>query len=126
MQNRIVGWSGLLLSLVVGGACATRQLVPLDLGPGPVELYVDGERADEVPVELELRADRDHKLFVKRAGFVPQLVVLEASEVDGRDQLAPEHVRVRLEPIAGNRELRIEDASEEADGSDREATGSSN
>ena len=93
--------------LVLG--CATRQWVPLDLGPGAVELYVNGDRAQEVPPELELRADRDHKLFVKRPGYIPELVVIETREVDGRETLVPGEVRVRLLPIAGDRQIEIEE-----------------
>jgi len=110
-------WSarpGLLLALGVAilsaPGCVSRQRVPLDLGPAPVELFVDGERAEEIPPEIELRADRDHKLFVKRAGFVPELVVLETHEIDGRDALVPGEVRVRLHPAVGSRDIEIEEA----------------
>ena len=106
--------SGLLLALAVGvvslPGCVSRQWVPLDLGPAPVELFVDGERAEEIPPEIELRADRDHKLFVKRAGFVPELVVLETREIDGREALVPGAVRVRLRPAVGSRDIEIQEA----------------
>ncbi|MEZ4216602.1 MAG: hypothetical protein R3E88_09000 [Myxococcota bacterium] len=85
------------------------QVVPLDVGPGAVEVYVDGARAEGAPRELELRADRDHKVFVKRDGYTPALVVLETRRVDGRDALAPDAVRVRLRPRAGEREVEIRD-----------------
>lgn len=104
-----VGW--LLLGCIAIAGCAPKQRIPLDLGPGPVELFVDGERAEELPAELELRADRDHKVFVKRPGYVPELVVLEARGVDGREGLVPDRVRVRLLPVIGDREIQIEDAA---------------
>ena len=91
--------------------CAPMQVVPVDVGPGPVELYVDGERAEAVPARLELRADRDHKIFVKRDGFRPELVVLESRTVEGREQLVPGEVRVQLAPRAGEREVEIRDAA---------------
>jgi hypothetical protein len=102
------------IAVLVWAACAPKQRVPLDLGPAPVELYVDGALATEVPLEVKLRADRDHKIFVKRAGYVPELVVLETREVDGRYGLAPAEVRIRLRPIAGDPDLEIEE--EDPDG----------
>lgn len=98
------------MGLVLFLGCAARQWVPLDLGPGAVELYVNGDRAQEVPPEVELRADRDHKLFVKKPGYVPELVVIETREVEGRETLVPGGVRVRLLPIAGDRRIEIEEA----------------
>ncbi len=111
MGHRIVRTGCLLLGCLAFFACAPKQRVPLDLGPAPVELFVDGERAEELPPELELRSDRDHKIFVKRPGYIPELVVLEAREVDGRDGLVPDRVHVRLQPVVGDREIRIEDAA---------------
>jgi len=58
------GCQVLAIVMMLGLGCASRQWVPLDLGPGAVELYVNGDRAEEVPAEIELRADRDHKLYV--------------------------------------------------------------
>jgi len=91
----------------------TRQRVPLFVGPGPVEVYVDGERLDPVPREIELRADRDHKVFVKREGFQPELVVLEATDAGDRPMLQPPDVRVELRPKrAGSGEVQIEEIGE--------------
>lgn len=101
----------LVLGLSSGG-CAPKQRVPLDLGPHPVELYVDGEPVEPVPAEVELRSDRDHKLYVKHPGYVPELVVLETAEVEGRDRLEPQSVRVRLEPVQGGRDVEIDEVDE--------------
>ena len=101
-----------IVAVVVGG-CAPKQWVPLDLGPGAVDLYVDGRRVDEVPSEVELRADRDHKLFVKRPGYLPELVVLETREVEGDAVLRPPSVSVWLEPVIGDRSIEIEEAPPE-------------
>lgn len=99
-----------VLLLLIAPSCAPKQRVPLDLGPGEVELYVDGERSTAVPLEVELRADRDHKLFVKRQGYLPELVVLETGEVEGDAVLRPSQVRVRLAPVIGDRRIEIEEA----------------
>lgn len=88
--------------------CAPKQRIPLDVGPGPVLVFIDGELVPETPEAVELRADRDHKVFVKREGYTPQLVVLETSERDGRDRLLPARVDVRLERRLGNREVQVD------------------
>ena len=61
----------------------------------------------------ELRADRDHKLFVKRPGYLPELVVLETREVEGDAVLRPPSVSVWLEPVIGDRSIEIEEAPPE-------------
>jgi hypothetical protein len=104
-----VAWIACAVAAGVLG-CAPRQRVPLELSPLPVEVYLDGVRLENPPAELELRADRDHKLFVKRRGYQPELVVLESREVEGSPQLVPPVVRVRLERRAdGAREVEIEE-----------------
>ncbi|MEE3330228.1 MAG: hypothetical protein VX246_05110 [Myxococcota bacterium] len=102
--------SAVLLAAQPG--CAPKQRIPLDVGPGPVLVFIDGELVLETPEEVELRADRDHKVFVKREGYTPQMVVLETSELDGRDRLQPARVDVRLERRLGQREVEV-DAEEE-------------
>lgn len=94
--------------LVATSACAPKQRIPLDIGPGPVLLFVDGELVLEIPEELELRADRDHKVFVKRDGYTPEMVVLESTGREGRDQLEPARIDIRLQPRRGDRDVLIE------------------
>ena len=94
--------------LVATAACAPKQRIPLDIGPGPVLLFVDGELTLEIPEELELRSDRDHKIFIKRDGYTPEMVVLESTERDGREQLEPARIDVRLEQRRGDRDVLIE------------------
>jgi len=99
----------LALAVALCAGCAPLQVVPLDVGPGAVEVFVDGARAEGAPSELELRADRDHKIYLKRAGYVPELVVLESRRVEGRDRLEPAIVRARLAPRRGEREVEVRD-----------------
>jgi hypothetical protein len=47
---------------------------------------------------------------------VPELVVLEAREVEGREGLVPDRVRVRLQPEMGERGLEIEEIEEPEEG----------
>ena len=95
------------LALLLGG-CAAKQVVPLDCVPKEVEVYVDGALLDRDDV-LTLSKDEPHKLFFKRPGHEPQLVVLESmSGPDGQLQLDTDDVCVTLVPVGVGRELTIE------------------
>jgi hypothetical protein len=78
--------------------CAPTQQIPLDLGPGHFEIFVDGERVPDNPSELALRTDESHVVLVKREGHVPKLVVLRTLSESGEPQLSPGRIRVRLQP----------------------------
>jgi hypothetical protein len=79
--------------------CAPKQMIPLDIGPEPLVVYLDGERLTEIPEELELKANRDHTFFVKRDGYRPKLVILTTHEFEGRHTLAPDAISLTLKPI---------------------------
>jgi hypothetical protein len=91
-----------LLLAVAGLACAaTTQRVALDVGPAPVEVFVDGDPVPGAPVrEIELRADRPHVLFFKRDGYQAERVVLRSVRDAGGDRLEPATVRVLLVPVS--------------------------
>lgn len=90
--------AALAVALLACVGCAAKQTIPVDAGPRPLALYVDGTLQATLPSEVELRADRDHTLYFKKEGFRSELVVLESRETDGRDRLEPAAVRVRLTP----------------------------
>jgi len=79
-------------------SCVAKQRIPLDLGPGRFEIFVDGEKVTGSPGDLVLRADQAHVVFVKRAGYVPKMVVLRPDSQSGKPQLAPAQIKVRLRP----------------------------
>ena len=78
--------------------CVPKQPIPLDLGPGRFEIFVDGERVQGNPSELALRVDKDHVVFVKRAGHVPEIVVLRPESQNGESHLSPADITMRLRP----------------------------
>ena len=103
------------LASLVGCAPTRMQLVPLELAPARVSIYVDGEHrvARAAPgggeQQIELRSDVPHVLFFKREGYRPERVVLTSHEVDGVPQLRPERVVVRLDPLTPvRRQLSVE------------------
>jgi hypothetical protein len=89
--------------------CAAKQAIPLDCVTEEVVVYVDGRLLAEDPNLLELSTDEPHKLYFKRPGFEPQLVVLDPGvDADGRRTLEPRDVCAELRPIGLDRELTIE------------------
>ena len=107
-------WLALPLAIALG--CAARQTVPLDCVTEEVVVYVDGQLLEEHPDALELRVDEPHKLYFKRPGHEPELVVLDSvTGDDGRPRLEPSNVCVELVPIGLERELTIEAEDAEDD-----------
>jgi hypothetical protein len=97
------------LAAVAAAGCAAKQAVPLDCITEDVVVYVDGRLLAEDPGVLELSADEPHKLYFKRPGHEPQLVVLDPRvDADGRTRLEPADVCAQLKPIGLDRELTIE------------------
>jgi len=94
-------------------ACApATQWVALEVGPAPVQVFVDGEPvAGASPSEIELRADRPHVLFFKRDGYQAEQVVLRSVREEGGPRLDPAAVRVQLRPLSrtgGEVEVELE------------------
>jgi hypothetical protein len=84
--------------VVACAGCAPMQRVPLDVGPGDVEVYVDGLRVPEpLPAELDLKSNRAHVVFVKKSGHRSEQIVLRSEEpADGPPRLTPDRVEVEL------------------------------
>jgi hypothetical protein len=111
--RRIPGSAALAIAATAVAAllagCATKQAVPLHCVTEEVVVYVDGRLLAEDPDLLELSADEPHKLYFKRPGYEPQLVVLDPrADADGHPVLEPRDVCAELRPIGLDRELTIE------------------
>jgi hypothetical protein len=91
------------------GCFASKQPIPLDCVPHEVEVYVDGRLLEGRPDAISLTRDESHKIYLKRPGYAPELLVLEPQpDADGRNQLSAGDVCVDLVPIAVDRELTVE------------------
>ena len=89
--------------------CATKQRVPLECVAEEVQIYVDGRLLEGQPDAIDLRVDEPHKLYFKREGHEPRLVVLQPDAgADGTLRLEPGDVCVELVPVGLGRELTIE------------------
>lgn len=97
----------LLVTLCFAAACAPKQKITLDCIPKEVVVYVDGERLDELPTELDLRSDAPHTVFVKGPGIEPKLVVLTSEELEGRSWLSPSSICVQPRLLEVRRELEF-------------------
>jgi len=89
-------------------ACAPKQKIALDCVPEEVVIYVDGERLEKLPSDLTMRSDQPHTLYFKGPGLVPELVVLNSEEVDGKATLSPSEVCVKPRYVQVGRELEME------------------
>jgi hypothetical protein len=88
--------------------CAPVQRVPIDSNPPGATIFVDQQEVGASPMEVDLRADRDHSVFLKRDGYRPQLVILESRQAEDPPRLDPAAVRVRLLPIEPGHELEVD------------------
>ncbi len=97
------------MGLAVALGCAPMQPVALDVEPDAAALFVDGEAVEGRPAVIELRADRDHKLYFKSEGYVSELVVLRTRQGEDGPRLEPDPVKVRLRSRSrGGSDVRIE------------------
>lgn len=93
----------------LAGCVASTQRVALDCVPEQVEIFVDGRLLEEPTDELFLRSDEPHKIFVKRPGYEPRLLVLDTlRDEDGRARLDADSVCLELVPVGQRRQLRLE------------------
>jgi hypothetical protein len=98
------------LAAIAAAACAPKQRIPLDACvTEKVVVYVDGRLLESDPASLELRSDEPHKLYIKRPGEPPRLVVLETTpDRDGRLRLEPADPCSEVVAVGEGRELTIE------------------
>lgn len=91
-------------------ACAPKQHISLDsCVDEQVVVYVDGRLLEGSSDDIGLSSNEPHKLYVKRAGEPPRLVVLEVTEDgEGRPRLEPADPCVELVALGLGRELTIE------------------
>lgn len=96
-------------------ACAPTQVVPLEVAPDEVDLYLDGERLEEIPASLKLKSNRNHTLFFKREGYLSQFILLRSSGKSGDEKLSPDFVALELQELTVRQpslSLEIEDEPE--------------
>ena len=100
---------------LVALACAPKQTIPFEACEAEkVTIYVDGRLLAYGGKPVELRADLPHKLFFKRAGHEPRLIVLEPTEdASGVARLEPADPCAELLTVGLDRELTIEAEDEE-------------
>jgi hypothetical protein len=106
--NGCGSWNLALVAALALAACAAKQKIALECVPEEVAIYVDGERIEGTPPELALSRDQPHTLYFKGHGMMPELVVLNSEEVEGKATLSPGEVCVKPRYIQVNREVEME------------------
>jgi hypothetical protein len=111
--DRIAATAALTLLALV--ACAPKQRIPLDACHAEqLTVYVDG-RLLEPGRELELTSNVPHKLFFKREGQPPRLVVLRSTEdAEGNAVLEPADPCQEVVAIGLDRKLQLDVDESEA------------
>jgi hypothetical protein len=105
---RLLIASAALLTAISCAAFAPFQRVPIDTAPRDAVVFIDGHQAGKSPMGANLRADRDHVVFLKREGYRPELVVIETQRPEGRPRLEPPEVLIQLVPLDKDRDLQVE------------------
>lgn len=98
------------------GACTVfqrHQNIRVETVPAGADVYLDGELVGQTPMQLSLPTTKHRAVYLKKADYRPELVVLELrSEPDRIDFYQPPDIAVELVPLppqsAQQRELEIE------------------
>ncbi len=109
--SRRLGGAGAVLAALLVAGCALIfpfQRVAIEVVPADAEVFVDGKLAGARDRSPNLRADRDHSVFLKRDGYRSELVILRSDRTDGRPRLDPGTVRVGLRPLVPGHDLEVE------------------
>lgn len=98
--RRRMRWGvAVLLSAGLVG-CAPWQVVGVEAGPEPLDVFVDGQRIVELPGDgLRLRSDRSHVLHFEKPGYRSEQVIVESLVGEEGPLLRPASVSVQLRPV---------------------------
>jgi hypothetical protein len=76
------------------------QNVNVRSDPPGADVFLDGVLVKQTPVRLEMSTLRDHKVFLKKDGYRPELVVVERKRgQDGVEYLSPPDIFVTLQRL---------------------------
>ena len=107
----VLAVSALGLALVAA-TCAPYQDVGIQSTPSEAEIFVDGELVGHTPKRLPITTLGDHKVYLKKEGYRPELVVLLLHRpLDRINFLTPPDIVVTLTPLSDSSldsDLRIE------------------
>jgi len=91
----------LLAASLVG--CARYQNVNIRSEPAGAQIFLDGREIGRTPLRVRIDRDKDHVVFLKLDGHVPEREVLTLNRVPDRiDFLTPADVELRLLRRVGN------------------------
>ncbi len=107
----VLAVSALGLALVAA-TCVPYQVVGIHSTPREAEIFVDGELVGHTPRRLPITTLGDHKVYLKKEGYRPELVILTLQKpADRINFLIPPDVLVTLVPLDDasiDSDLRIE------------------
>ncbi len=95
-------WAALAASALtlVAATCAPYQNVGIDSRPTEAEVFVDGYLIGQTPTRVPIGTLSDHKVYLKKEGYRPELVILTLQKpVDRINFLTPPDIFVTLVPL---------------------------
>ena len=77
------------------------QRVNVRSEPAGADIFLDGDLVKQTPARLELSTLQDHKVYLKKEGYRPELIVVERKRTkDGVVYLSPPDISVTLQSLA--------------------------
>ncbi len=85
---------------LVAATCAPYQNVGIYSRPAEAEVFIDGSLIGRTPTRIPIGTLSDHKVYLKKEGYRPELVILTLREPADRIRfLTPPDIFVTLVPL---------------------------
>jgi hypothetical protein len=86
---------------LIAATCPPYQNVGINSSPSEAQIFVDGELVGLTPAQMPVGTLDDHKVYLKKEGYRPELVVLLLHRpTDQINFLTPPDVFVTLTPMS--------------------------
>jgi hypothetical protein len=86
---------------LIAATCPPYQNVGINSTPSEAQIFVDGDLVGHTPAQISVGTLDDHKVYLKKEGYRPELVVLLLHRpTDQINFLTPPDVYVTLTPLS--------------------------
>ncbi len=89
--------------VLIAATCPPYQNVGINSTPSEAQIFVDGDLVGLTPAQISVGTLDDHKVYLKKEGYRPELVVLFLHRpTDQINFLTPPDVHVTLTPLSNS------------------------